>query len=109
MAGEAPYLFFAIMDVDPEHEADFNEIYDKEHIPEILKVPGVRSAVRYRLDRGSRATKKEDHAKYIAIYEVDSPDVPDSDAFNEASDRGNWKDKVRPYTKNRSHLIYKRI
>src|SRR5262249_33631394 len=40
------YVFVASMDVDPDKEALFNEIYDTEHIPNLLKVPGVRSATR---------------------------------------------------------------
>ena len=35
------YLFFASMDVVPEKEALFNEVYDQEHVPTLLKVPGV--------------------------------------------------------------------
>ena len=35
-----PYLFIASMDVDADKEALFNEVYDTEHIPLILKVPG---------------------------------------------------------------------
>ena len=31
MAGPAKYLMIASMDVDPEHEATFNEVYDTEH------------------------------------------------------------------------------
>ncbi|MCZ6872079.1 MAG: hypothetical protein O7G88_00905, partial [bacterium] len=40
------YLFFASMDVAPEKEALFNEIYDQEHVPTLLKVPGVISVTR---------------------------------------------------------------
>jgi len=40
------YLFVASMDVDPEKEALFNEIYDDEHVPNLLKVPGVHAATR---------------------------------------------------------------
>ena len=29
MAGKAKYLMIASMDVDPEHEAIFNEVYDQ--------------------------------------------------------------------------------
>ena len=32
------YLFVASMDVDPDKEALFNEIYDAEHVPNLLKV-----------------------------------------------------------------------
>ena len=34
------------MDVDADKEALFNEIYDTEHIPNLLKVPGVRGVTR---------------------------------------------------------------
>ena len=40
------YLFIASMDIAPEKEALFNEVYDAEHIPLLLQVPGVLSAVR---------------------------------------------------------------
>ena len=40
------YLFVASMDVDPDKEALFNEVYDTEHIPNLLKVPGVRAVTR---------------------------------------------------------------
>ena len=46
MAGKAKYLFVASMDVDPAKEALFNEVYDQEHVPELLKVPGVLSVTR---------------------------------------------------------------
>ena len=48
MAAQAKYLFVVMMDVAPEVEAAFNDVYDREHIPALLKVPGVRSAARYR-------------------------------------------------------------
>jgi len=42
------YLFTASMDVEPAKEALFNEVYDREHVPTILKVPGVISALRFK-------------------------------------------------------------
>ena len=36
----AKYLFIVSMDVDPEHEGLFNEVYDHEHIPYLMQVPG---------------------------------------------------------------------
>ena len=42
----ANYLFIVSMDVEPDKEDLFNEIYDTEHVPNILKVPGVISATR---------------------------------------------------------------
>ena len=40
------YLFVASMDVDPDKEALFNEVYDTEHVPNLLKVPGVHAVAR---------------------------------------------------------------
>jgi len=34
------YIFVASMDVDPDKEALFNEVYDTEHIPNLLNFQG---------------------------------------------------------------------
>jgi len=102
MVTEARYLYVVMMDVEPDKEAEFNEIYDKEHIPILLKVPGVLRAARYK-------TSTEGAPRYVAIYELDNPDVPNSEAFREASDTGAWPHQIRPYTKNRSRIVYTRI
>jgi len=47
MATKAKYLMIASMDVDKEHEAIFNEVYDQEHVPNLSKVPGVLGVTRY--------------------------------------------------------------
>jgi hypothetical protein len=39
------YVFVASMDVDLDKEDLFNEVYDTEHIPNLLNVPGVHSAI----------------------------------------------------------------
>ncbi len=46
MALQTKYLFMASMDVAPEKESLFNEVYNKEHVPNLLKVPGVMSVTR---------------------------------------------------------------
>src|SRR5258708_32274835 len=38
------YVFVASMDVDLDKEALFNEVYDTEHVPNLLSVPGVHAA-----------------------------------------------------------------
>lgn len=102
MSAQAQYLFVVMMDVASDVEAAFNEVYDKEHIPALLKVPGIRSAARYR-------TKTEGVARYVALYEMDRPDVPESDAFKRAADSGTWPHKIRPHTFNRRHIVYERV
>lgn len=99
------YIYTVQMDIPAELEAEFNRIYDEEHIPLIVQVPGVRSASRYRMEWSAQT----DTARYLAIYEVDAPDVPHSAAFVAASDTGEWKPKIRPHSTNRRHSIFRRI
>ena len=40
------YVFVASSGVTREAEALFNEVYDTEHVPNLLQVPGVRSVTR---------------------------------------------------------------
>jgi len=113
MAQRPRCIFIASMDVDPEKEALFNEVYDVEHIPLILKVPGVLSARRMQsvpltlVIGGERKTiPAEGEPRYSAIYELESADVLTSDAWAKAVDQGRWPGEVRPYTRNRRHRIY---
>jgi len=107
------YLFVVSMDVAPDKEALFNEVYDREHIPNILKVPGVRSAARmagedFTLSLGGSETKKKhDGPRYTAVYEIDSPEVLLTPAWKEAAEAGRWPGEVRPHTLNRHHAIYR--
>ena len=110
------YLLIASMDVEPDKEALFNEVYDTEHVPNLLKVPGVISVTRLetapltmRIGGETRSIVAEGVPRYSAIYEVESPDVLISDAFAAAVEAGRWPEQVRPYTKNRRHVLRKVI
>jgi len=113
---QTPYLFSAAMDVDPAREALFNEVYDKEHVPLLLQVPGVLSVARFRAEPvtmiigGERKTiVVENEPRYNALYEVTGPDVLTSEAWAKAVDQGRWPGQVRPHTRNRRHVLYRRI
>lgn len=106
------YLFIVSMDVAPEKEALFNEVYDTEHVPNLMQVPGVRAVTRLRTEPArftiggqARELTGEGAPKYVAIYEIDSPDVLASAAWAEASEKGRWPGEVRPYTHNRQHIV----
>jgi hypothetical protein len=106
------YVFIVSMDVAPDKEALFNEVYDQEHVPNLLKVPGVRGVKRLRTEPahftlgGQRKELGGEGApKYVAIYEIDSPDVLSSAAWAEAGEKGRWPTEVRPYTTNRHHIV----
>ena len=107
------YVFVASMDVDADKEAIFNEVYDTEHIPNLLKVPGVRAVARFHgepfaMSIGGEEKKVAPAApRYSAIYEIDSPDVLVSPAWASAVEAGRWPSQVRPYTRNRRHALYR--
>lgn len=110
------YLFSAAMDVEPAKDALFNEVYDGEHVPLLLKVPGVIAVARFKRQEltmilgGERKTIVIEHEPaYNALYELESPEVLTSDAWAKVVDQGRWPGQVRPYTKNRRHVLYRRI
>jgi hypothetical protein len=114
MAGKAKYLFIASMDVDADKEALFNEVYDREHVPELLKVPGVlsvRRGVQQPLTLFIGGEKKtivaEGEPRYSAYYELESAEVLTSEAWARAVEMGRWPSQVRPFTRNRRHVLRK--
>src|SRR6185436_16488732 len=97
MPGQAKYLFIASMDVDPAKEALFNEVYDTEHIPELLKVPGVLSVRRgvtepltMFLGGEKKTIVAEGEPRYSAYYELESAEVLTSAAWAKAVEVGRW-------------------
>ncbi len=108
------YLFTASMDVAPDKEALFNEVYDTEHVPCLLKVPGVvavtrlvREPLTLSLGGERRTIGNEGDPKYSAIYEIESPEVLVSQEWAEAVEVGRWPEQVRPFTSNRRHSLQK--
>ncbi len=105
------YLYIASMDVQPEKEALFNEVYDTEHVPNLLKVPGVRAVTRAKAEAFSISVGGKTNAiaidgpTYHAMYEIDSPDVLTSAEWGKAVDAGRWPSEVRPYCSNRRYTM----
>jgi hypothetical protein len=116
MSFPSRFLFSAAMDVTPEREALFHEVYDTEHVPLILTVPGVIGAARFQTQPltmmlgGERRTMDPQGApRFHALYELESPDVLLTDAWARAVEQGRWPGQVRPHTSNRRHLLMRRI
>src|ERR1051326_6127418 len=68
-----PRLWMVGSDIDPAYEEEYHRWYDEEHIAHLLAVPGFLSAGRY--------VALKDGPKYLALYELDHPDVLRSPAF----------------------------
>jgi hypothetical protein len=61
------------MHAPPAFEEEFNAWYDTEHLPERLAVPGFETALRFVCLSG--------HPRYLAIYDLERPEVLDSPAY----------------------------
>ena len=108
------YRFIASMDVEPHKEALFNEVYDEEHVPNLMKVPGVIAITRLKtaplkmsIGGEQRTMVAEGEPAYSATYEIESPEVLTSQAWVQAVEAGRWPGEVRPFTKNRRHVLRK--
>ena len=98
MPFDSRFVFVAAMDIDPEKEDLFNEIYDSEHIPNLLDVDGVISVSRSKrvpanlTIGGETVVVGADEPMFIAYYELENPDVINSDAWAAAVDKDRWTD-----------------
>ena len=107
------YLFVASMDVDADKEAIFNEVYDTEHVPNLLKVPGVHAVARMEGEPfamsigGAEKTVTHEGPRHSAVYEIDGPHVLVSREWASAVEAGRWPGEVRPFTRNRRHALYR--
>jgi len=110
---KSKYLFVVSMDVDPDKEALFNEVYDTEHVPTLLAVPGVQAVMRVEGEPftvsigGEERRVAHDGPRYSALYEIDGPHVLVSREWAKAVEEGRWPNHVRPFTRNRRHALYK--
>jgi hypothetical protein len=90
----AKYVFMVSMDVAAEKEALFNEAYDREHIPNLLAVPGVLGVSRVKSQPfavsigGERKEMPAGKPFYTAIYELESPEGLVGDAWAQAVEAG---------------------
>src|SRR4051812_23317441 len=68
-----PGLLLMMTDIDAANEADFNRWYEEEHLDERMKIAGFINA--------RRSTAMEGGPKYLALYDLESPDVLQSPAY----------------------------
>jgi hypothetical protein len=96
-------LLINAMNVAPEHEAEFNEWYNTEHLPALAAVPGTLCARRFR-------SSVEGSHRYLALYHLASPDVPNTQAWKTAAGTP-WTEKMRPHFRDHLRILtgaYKR-
>lgn len=79
-------FLLVLMDPPPPFEEEFNAWYDTEHLPQRMAVPGFESGRRYVSIRGA--------PRYLALYDMTSPAVLESQAYLQVS-----LDRSTPWTK----------
>jgi hypothetical protein len=94
--GDAGGLLINAMNIAPEVEAEFNEWYDKEHIPALAAVPGVLCARRFRGRSGTR--------KYVALYHLTSPTVVETSEWKQAR-QSDWTTRLTPHFRDHLRLV----
>jgi hypothetical protein len=92
-------LLLNAMNIAPELEAEFNDWYDKEHIPALAAVPGVLCARRFRGTAGNR--------RYVALYHLASPDVVESAEWKQAR-QSDWTSRLQPHFRDHLRLVLRR-
>ncbi|HTZ71282.1 MAG TPA: hypothetical protein VMB71_11580 [Acetobacteraceae bacterium] len=86
----AAALLVATMNIDPAAEAEFNEWYNAEHLPQLAAVPGVLCARRF------RASDAASERRYLALYHLNGSGVSRSAAWTKAADT-EWTRRIRPH------------
>ena len=95
--GGARYFYIVTFEIAPEDEREFNQIYDTEHIPDLLEVEGVRGVLRLR----DGEPNEKGWLVYSALYLITRPDLPDTPQWKARSEIGRWAPVMRPRLKSR--------
>lgn len=97
-------ILVVMMEVDPEHEEEFNRWYNEEHLPERLEIPGYISARRFKLEEGKGVLK------YLCIWELEDASPLQSEEYKAQQLRpSELRDRVHDHIKERIRGLYKQI
>lgn len=88
-------------EIAPEDEREFNEIYDTEHVPNLLTVPGVIGITRFR----DAEPNEKGWLVYSALYIITKPNLPTTPEWRAKSELGRWAPVMRPKMKARRQRL----
>ncbi len=98
-------IMVVMMQVDPEHEAEFNRWYDEEHLLERLEIPGYISARRFKLEEGT-----DGMLNFLCIWELEDASPLQSEMYRQQRDRmTELHRRANEVIKERARGIYKQI
>lgn len=68
------HVFVVLTNASGGRDEEFNEWYNRQHIPDVLQIPGFVAAQRFRL--GPAQMEGQNSAwRYCALYELETDDV----------------------------------
>jgi hypothetical protein len=71
----AKYTFIVLTNPVEGKESEYNDWYNRQHIPDVLNVPGFVSAQRFRLADTQMSRDGNRAHKYLAVYEIETDDL----------------------------------
>lgn len=96
---ESRALLVVMIDIDPDHEDEFNRWYAEEHLPDRDGLPGFISARRF--------VSYEGGPKYLALYELEDVDALQTEEYlrliNPPSE---WTQRVEAQMTSRLRAVY---
>ena len=98
-------IMVVMMQVDPEHEAEFNRWYDEEHLLERLEIPGYISARRFKLEEGT-----DGMLNFLCIWELEDASPLQSEMYQQQRARmTDLHRRANEVIKERARGIYHQI
>lgn len=98
----APGLLLAALDVPDEFVPEFNRIYDNEHVPQLLALPGFLNGRRFQAVDGQ--------PRFQAMYDLESPAAFTPEIFARQGEiKNEWNEKVRPRYTFRDSGVFEQI
>lgn len=94
-------LLFVMIEVDPDFEDELNRWYEEEHIPERLACEGFLNARRFQAVEGA--------PKYLATYELESPEVLKGAAYKRLIPPSEWTRRVTAHFTAYVRNVYREI
>lgn len=87
----AKYTFVVLTNATEGKDAEFNEWYNKQHIPDVLNIPGIVAAQRFKLAPAQMGDPNKPH-RYLALYEIETDDL--AGVLKDMQSRGGTADMV---------------
>ena len=93
-----PALLIVGLEPEPAYDEEFNAWYNEEHIPKLTSVPGVLGVRRFKAIEGVPA--------YLAVWELEKPEVRQSTKYREMADTA-WTKRIRAHATRRVDAVYR--